>query len=60
MVNQKLEEARTGKLIGASLDAKVFLYSSSPSLQQRLVSMCGSSEDDHLKRIYLTSQVTLL
>ena len=57
LVNQKLEEARNNKLIGASLDAKVYLHASSANLQQGLVSMCGSNDVDHLKRIFLTSQV---
>ncbi|KAG0613475.1 hypothetical protein M758_6G105600 [Ceratodon purpureus] len=60
LVNQKLEEARNGKLIGASLDAKVYLHASSADLQQGLVSMCGSNDVDHLKRIVLTSQVEVL
>lgn len=59
MVNQKLEEARNGKLIGASLEAKVYLHASSPKLQEELISMCGSNDVDHLKRIFLTSQVSL-
>lgn len=57
LVNQKLEEARNNKLIGASLDAKVYLHASSTNLQQGLVSMCGFNDVDHLKRIVLTSQV---
>lgn len=60
LVNQKLEEARNGKLIGASLDAKVYLHASSAALQHDLVSMCGSNDVDHLKRIVLTSQVRIL
>lgn len=60
LVNQKLEEARNNKLIGASLDAKVYLHASSADLQQGLVSMCGSNDVDHLKRIVLTSQVEAL
>lgn len=60
LVNQKLEEARNNKLIGASLDAKVYLHASSKDLQQGLISMCGSSDVDHLKRIVLTSQVQVL
>lgn len=59
VVNQKLEEARNGKLIGASLEAKVYLHASSPKLQEELISMCGSNDVDHLKRIFLTSQVSL-
>lgn len=58
VVNQKLEEARNGKLIGASLEAKVYLHASSPKLQEELISMCGSNDVDHLKRIFLTSQVS--
>lgn len=60
VVNQKLEEARNGKLIGASLEAKVYLHASSPKLQEELISMCGSNDVDHLKRIFLTSQVSLI
>lgn len=59
LVNQKLEEARSNKLIGASLEAKVYLHASSADLQQKLISMCGSNDVDHLKRIFLVSQVSI-
>lgn len=53
-----LENARTAKLIGSSLEAKVFLHASDNSMVTRLVDMCASENDaDALQRIFLTSQV---
>ncbi len=57
-MNRVIEQARAGKLVGASLDGKVYLYVSAPDLQQSLTSLSGSSEGvDALHRIFLTSQV---
>jgi isoleucyl-tRNA synthetase len=57
-VNRVIEQARAGKLVGASLDGKVYLYVSAPDLQQSLTSLSGSNEGvDALHRIFLTSQV---
>ena len=53
-----LEVARTGKLIGSSLEAKVYLHTSDASLASILLEMCSASNDaDALHRIFLTSQV---
>ena len=53
-----LEVARTGKLIGSSLEAKIYLHASDASLASRLLEMCSASNDaDALHRIFLTSQV---
>jgi isoleucyl-tRNA synthetase len=58
-VNRVIEQARAGKLVGASLDGKVYLYVSAPDLQQSLTSLSGSNEGvDALHRIFLTSQVS--
>lgn len=57
-MNKVLEIARTNKLIGSSLDAKVYLHASDDVLIKRLVDMCTSHNDaDTLHRIFLTSQV---
>lgn len=60
-VNKVLEMARTGKLIGASLDAKVYLYSSDPNLLRKFQQMSMPGDDaDKLHRIFITSQVEVL
>ncbi|KAG8369963.1 hypothetical protein BUALT_Bualt14G0067800 [Buddleja alternifolia] len=60
-VNKVLEVARTNKLIGSSLEAKVHLHTSDVSLVLRLADMCASDNDaDTLHRIFLTSQVEIL
>ncbi|PIA61466.1 hypothetical protein AQUCO_00300755v1 [Aquilegia coerulea] len=60
-VNKVLETARTGKLIGSSLDAKIYLHSSDADLSSKLHKMCSSSNDaDDLHRIFITSQVAIL
>lgn len=57
-MNKALETARTGKLIGSSLEAKVYLHSSDDGLAVRLRNMCESNvEADSLHRIFITSQV---
>jgi len=60
-VNKTLEAARTGKLIGSSLEAKVYLRTSDDGLAVRLNEMCEAKNDaDTLHRIFLTSQVCML
>ena len=58
--NKVLEMARGGKLIGSSLDAKVYLHASDASFAPRLREMCSTNIDaDTLHRIFITSQVHL-
>ncbi|MCO5558729.1 hypothetical protein L7F22_012315 [Adiantum nelumboides] len=58
-VNKVLEAARGGKLIGASLDAKVFLSTKNEALLARLAQ--HTREDpDKLCRIFITSQAEVL
>ncbi|XP_021904882.1 isoleucine--tRNA ligase, chloroplastic/mitochondrial [Carica papaya] len=60
-VNKVLEIARTGKLIGSSLEAKVYLHTADDSMTSRLLKMCGASNDaDTLPRIFITSQAEVL
>ncbi|TYH01980.1 hypothetical protein ES288_A09G102600v1 [Gossypium darwinii] len=60
-VNKVLEIARTGKLIGSSLEAKVYLHVSDASLASRLLEMCSANNDaDALHRIFLMSQVEVV
>ncbi|XP_051125884.1 isoleucine--tRNA ligase, chloroplastic/mitochondrial isoform X2 [Andrographis paniculata] len=60
-VNKVLEAARAAKLIGSSLEAKVYLHTSDADLLSRLTNMCASeSEADALHRIFITSQVEIL
>ncbi|OMO58313.1 Aminoacyl-tRNA synthetase, class Ia [Corchorus olitorius] len=60
-VNKVLEVARTEKLIGSSLEAKVYLHTSDVSLASRLLEMCPAGNDaDNLHRIFLTSQVEVV
>ncbi|KAG6668104.1 isoleucine--tRNA ligase, chloroplastic/mitochondrial [Carya illinoinensis] len=60
-VNRVLEVARTEKLIGSSLDAKVYLQASDASLASRLCEMCSAKDDaDTLQRIFITSQAEVL
>ncbi|KAL3812884.1 hypothetical protein ACJIZ3_014152 [Penstemon smallii] len=60
-VNKVLEIARTSKLIGSSLEAKIYLHASDDVLLRRLLDMCASDNDaDTLHRIFLTSQVEIL
>ncbi|KAL3648597.1 hypothetical protein CASFOL_005000 [Castilleja foliolosa] len=56
-VKKVLEIARTKKLIGSSLESKVYIHASDGDLVSRLVDMCASDNDaDTLHRIFLTSQ----
>lgn len=60
-VNKVLEAARTGKLIGSSLEAKVYLHTSNAGLASRLREMCEANNDaDTLNRIFITSQLEIL
>lgn len=60
-VNKALEVARSGKLIGSSLEAIVYLHSQDNSLAASLTEMCESNSDaDTLPRIFITSQVAVL
>lgn len=59
-MNKVLEVARTEKLIGSSLEAKVHLHTSADGLASKLCEMCESNhEADTLQRIFITSQVSL-
>ncbi|MCU0535072.1 MAG: isoleucine--tRNA ligase [Hydrococcus sp. Prado102] len=64
-VNKVMEQARTDKAIGASLDAKVLLYVSDESLRKRLESLNPSdslsgNRVDELRYFFLASQVELV
>lgn len=60
-VNKVLEVARSGKLIGASLEAKIYLHTSDGDMSARLHQMCTADNDaDALHRIFITSQVEVL
>ncbi|KAF8397078.1 hypothetical protein HHK36_015985 [Tetracentron sinense] len=57
-VNKVLETARTEKLIGSSLDAKVYLHTADAYLSSKLHGMCAASNDaDTLHCIFIKSQV---
>lgn len=59
-VNKVLEVARTGKLVGASLDAKVHIYTSDAIMTSQLSELCTTTVDaDTLNRLFITSQVCL-
>ncbi|KAL3685804.1 hypothetical protein R1sor_003826 [Riccia sorocarpa] len=60
-VNRVLEQARIGKLIGASLEAKVYLHTCDEELSRRLQAMTGSAEGvDSLNRLFITSQAEVV
>ncbi|KAK1302432.1 hypothetical protein QJS10_CPB12g01586 [Acorus calamus] len=60
-VNKVLETARSGRLIGSSLEAKVYLHTSDSDMAARLQEMCSASSDaDRLNRIFITSQVEVV
>ena len=64
-VNKVLEQARTEKAIGSSLEAKVLLYVADESLRQGLAAMnpadsLSGNRVDELRYLFLTSQVELL
>jgi isoleucyl-tRNA synthetase len=57
-VNKILENARTAKLIGSSLDAKVYLHTESAETVSKLKELSSASNDaDVLHRLFITSQV---
>ncbi|WP_206815210.1 isoleucine--tRNA ligase [Chroococcus sp. FPU101] len=64
-VNKVMEQARTNKMIGASLDAKTLLYVSDQDLKQQLAnfnpadSLSGNRVDE-LRYLFLSSQVELV
>ena len=54
-----LELARNGKLIGSSLEAKVYLHTPDAGMASKLLKMCeAQNEADTLQRIFITSQVS--
>ncbi|MBC6472436.1 MAG: isoleucine--tRNA ligase [Hormoscilla sp. GM102CHS1] len=63
-VNKVLEQARTDKAIGSSLEAKVLLYVRDVNLRQKLASMLPSqgmlNGVDELRYLFITSGVELL
>lgn len=64
-VNKVLEQARTQKTIGASLDAKVLLYVGDSTLRQRLEALnpqdsLSGDRVDELRYLFLASQVDVL
>ncbi|GLT91885.1 hypothetical protein SLE2022_097470 [Rubroshorea leprosula] len=60
-VNKVLEAARTIKLIGSSLDAKVYLYTPDAELSSKLLERnAAKNEEDKLHRIFITSQAEVL
>uniref|UniRef100_A0ACD5YP56 Uncharacterized protein n=1 Tax=Avena sativa TaxID=4498 RepID=A0ACD5YP56_AVESA len=60
-VNKILESARTGKLIGASLDAKVYLHAENADVVSKLKELASATNDaDALHRLFITSQVEIL
>lgn len=59
-MNKVLENARTGKLIGSSLEAKIYLHISDAATSSKLGELHASSNDaDALHRIFITSQVSI-
>jgi isoleucyl-tRNA synthetase len=66
-VNKVLEQARTAKEIGSSLEAKALLYVTDEDLRQKLAAMnpvdataAGSLHVDELRYLFLVSQVEVL
>ncbi|WJI27875.1 isoleucine--tRNA ligase [Thermosynechococcus sp. B3] len=64
-VNKVLEQARAEKLIGSSLEAKVWLYVADPQWRDRLAEMNPSDAlsgngVDELRYLFLVSQVELM
>jgi isoleucyl-tRNA synthetase len=63
--NKVLEQARTQKEIGSSLEAKLLLYVADPALRQQLAAMnpieaLSGNRVDELRYFFLTSQVELV
>ncbi|XP_021853379.1 isoleucine--tRNA ligase, chloroplastic/mitochondrial isoform X1 [Spinacia oleracea] len=60
-VNKVLELARTEKLIGSSLEAKVYIHTPDASLSNRLHEMCEAEIDaDSLHHLFITSQAEII
>lgn len=60
-VNKVLEFARSEKLIGSSLEAKVYIHTPDASLANRLHQMCEAEIDaDSLHRLFITSQAEII
>lgn len=60
-VNRVLEVARTEKLVGASLDAKVHIYTSDSIMASKLSELCTNKSDaDTLNKLFITSQAEIL
>lgn len=60
-VNKVLELARSEKLIGSSLEAKVYIHSSDANFATRLLQMCEADNDvNSLHRIFITSQAEII
>lgn len=60
-VNRVLEVARTEKLVGASLDAKVHIYTSDSIMASKLSELCTNEIDaDTLNKLFITSQAEIL
>ncbi|MGB7444519.1 MAG: isoleucine--tRNA ligase [Coleofasciculaceae cyanobacterium] len=64
-VNKVLEQARTEKMIGSSLEAKVLLYVADTELRQQLQTFnpqesLSGKQVDELRYLFLASQVELL
>lgn len=64
-VNKVMEQARSEKAIGSSLEAKVLLYVANPELRQQLQTLnpqdsLSGNRVDELRYLFLASQVELL
>ncbi|BAF10207.1 isoleucine--tRNA ligase, chloroplastic/mitochondrial [Oryza sativa Japonica Group] len=60
-VNKILESARTGKLIGSSLEAKVYLHAENANTVSKLKELVSATNDaDALHRLFITSEVEIL
>lgn len=64
-VNKVMEAARSGKMIGSSLDSKVLLYTSDEGLRKQLEALnpsesLGNQRVDALRYLFLASQVELV
>lgn len=60
-VNKVLEQARTDKSIGSSLEAKVLLYVADESLRNQVKALNDSGQGtDEMRYVFITSQVEML
>jgi len=61
VVNKVLEEARSQKTAGSSLETKLLLHTSNPALNQTLSALGATGNDvDNLRYLFLVSQVELV